>query len=140
MRQSFLSRRAVATEDDSEQMVPLINVVFLLMVFFLLAGTISHRDDLQIVPPKSSSERSRSPDALEIAVLADGRLIAAGQSIELAQLGDFLAHRFDGKVGLKLIRIELRADAALNAGALKPLLAALQQAGSEEVKLLTRRQ
>ena len=144
---SLSLRRSPPESDDGEQMVPLINVVFLLMVFFLLAGSISKRDDLPITPPESTSERSRSVEALQLALLNNGTLLAGGREISLKELPEVLATQFDGVSGggdnsvsdePRLIQVEIRTDAGSAMGRLKPLLNALQEAGAEEVKLLTR--
>lgn len=119
-------------------MVPLINVVFLLMVFFLLAGTLGRRDDLPIRPPVSTSEQSRDDGALELAVLGDGRALLDGVPVALADLGPIIGRRFDVPGATKLIRIELRADGAVAMQDLRPLLRAISETGAEDVRLLTR--
>lgn len=61
--------------------LPTINVVFLLMLYFLVAGTLAERDELSVVPPQTTpypSERLPRPLLL---VTDDGRLLLDGRTI-----------------------------------------------------------
>lgn len=61
--------------------LPTINVVFLLMLYFLVAGTLAERDELSVAPPETTpypSERLPRPLLL---VTDDGRLLLDGRTI-----------------------------------------------------------
>jgi biopolymer transport protein ExbD len=61
--------------------LPTINIVFLLMLYFLVAGTLAERDELSVVPPQTTpypSERLPRPLLL---VTDDGRLLLDGRTI-----------------------------------------------------------
>ena len=133
-----IARPTGAETDDGEQMVPLINVVFLLMVFFLLAGTIGRRDSMPIDPPRSVTERQRDGGAVQIGLLPSGDLLLDDTPVELAAIVAELRRRFDTKGNVRLMRIEIRADAAVPARDLKQLLSALSGIGADEVTLMTR--
>lgn len=128
-RHYSLSRPAVLQADgDGEELVPLINVVFLLMVFFLLAGSISTRDELPVDPPESITELNRSPASRQLLVMPNGSLRLDGSVIQLEDLSS-----------LALNQVEIQADAQAGVGLVKPVLAALHRVGVGEVRLLTRR-
>jgi biopolymer transport protein ExbD len=42
-------------KSDDERILPLINVVFLLLIFFMLAGKLASSDPFEIAPPRSDS-------------------------------------------------------------------------------------
>ena len=42
--------------NEDERILPLINVVFLLLIFFMLAGRLSASDPFQVEPPRSSAD------------------------------------------------------------------------------------
>jgi biopolymer transport protein ExbD len=69
--------------DEDERILPLINVVFLLLVFFMVAGRLTAGDPFPIDPPESASEGSPP----------EGRLIAFGPNGELALDGASWARR-----------------------------------------------
>lgn len=61
--------------------LPTINIVFLLMLYFLVAGTLAERDELSVAPPETTpypSERLPRPLLL---VTDDGRLLLDGRTI-----------------------------------------------------------
>ena len=64
--------------------LPMINVIFLMMLYFLVAGTITQRDELSIVPPLTQSyppERLPRPLLVIVdaqTVLIDGRPLERG--------------------------------------------------------------
>lgn len=61
--------------------LPTINIVFLLMLYFLVAGTLAERDELSVIPPQTTpypSERLPRPLLL---VTDDGRLLLDGRTI-----------------------------------------------------------
>jgi biopolymer transport protein ExbD len=111
-----------------ENIVPMINVVFLLLIFFLMTAQIAPPDPFDITPPNSTSPvAAESPDVLYIA--ADGTL-AFGALRDDAVFGA-LAQRLGTQPLL------IRADAALKAGDLARLLPRLASAGVDEVALIT---
>lgn len=127
-RYSLNGSPVMKADGDGEELVPLINVVFLLMVFFLLAGSISKRDDLALEPPESITELKRVPASQQLRVMPNGSLRLDGKAIALEDL-----------TSQGLNQVEIQADAQTNVGLVKPVLAALQSAGVSEVRLLTRR-
>jgi biopolymer transport protein ExbD len=108
-----------------ESVVPLINIVFLLLVFFLLTATIAPPEPLPVTPPEAAGAEA----ALEAVVLhvgADGSL-ALGAARDDAALARIAA---DPPPALTV-----RADAALDGAAFADLLARLQAAGVGTVRL-----
>jgi len=84
-------------DDDDEEpaqspLTPLVDVVFLLLIFFLAATTIAREEvelDLRL-PPAQSGTASQAPE-FAIHVFADGRLSIDGRSVTLASLPQRLA-------------------------------------------------
>jgi biopolymer transport protein ExbD len=66
--------------------LPTINVIFLLMLYFLLAGTIAHRNELQVVPPETSHfPVDRLPRPL-LLISDDGSFALDGQPLKSTDL------------------------------------------------------
>ena len=77
-----------------ENVVPLINVVFLLLIFFLLAGTLRGPVPFEIEPPIAGGAGGGrlEPGTERVLHLArDGRLALAGEEVALAELPTALA-------------------------------------------------
>ncbi len=120
-----------AARRPSENIVPLINVVFLLLVFFMLTGTLSPVPPIDVDLPTAAGG-SPSAGAPVLVVSHTGTLALDGNPIS----PDDLSARLGERPGA----LEVRADARVPARILLPLLERLQQAGLERVDLVTRRE
>ncbi len=117
-------------------LIPLINVVFLVLVFLLMAGTIAPVDALRTAPPESGTADKRNQVKLNFTISADGTLWWQEHAVAVAGLDDVLAEiRNTGKSTSSMV--EIRADRAAPSGVLQILLSALQAAGFQEVRLVT---
>lgn len=111
-----------------ENIVPMINVVFLLLIFFLMTAQITPPEPFDVTPPGSTSETpADGPSILYIA--ADGTLAfqeARGEAVfaALATLDPSEA-------------LQIRADAASKASDLARLLPKLAAAGITDLALVT---
>ena len=114
------SRRSRADAD-----VPTINLVFLLLVFFLMTATLAPPDPLGIAPPSGEGDRAAQGQALSVA--ADGTL-ALGTARGDAALAA-LAARPPGP-------LVLRADGGLPGETLAALLLRLRAAGATRIDLV----
>ena len=106
--------------------VPMINVVFLLLIFFLMSAQIAPPDPIEIIPPLVAHGEQPLPDSARVIWLGrDGVLLYEG--LRAAQALDALA--------VQPGPIILRADAALAASVFAQVLRDLAQAGISEVTL-----
>ena len=112
-----------------ENVIPLINVVFLLLIFFMLVGRIEPPAGVAVEPPASARAAAVAPSALIVTIAADGTLSVAGESVEPATL----AERAAGTEG-----VLVRADGQAPAGRVMTVLRALETAGAGDVRLLAR--
>lgn len=123
----ILPRPARRTAD--EPVVPLINVVFLLLIFFMLVGRIEPPSAVSVEPPASARAASVDPRELVVTIAADGALSVAGQAVEVAALTE-RAGQAEG--------VLVRADGGAPAGRVIGVLRALEGAGAGDVRLLAR--
>lgn len=73
-----------STEDDSPivELTPLIDVVFLLLIFFMVSSTFKDEARLAVDLPESSAETSdQPPQSLEVVLTADGRYFINGEPL-----------------------------------------------------------
>lgn len=109
-------------------LLPLINLVFLLLMFFLVAGVIS-RGELPPLP-NSAHDSERDLPAPDLTLAADGSLKVRGQTASLDSLGALLP-----VTGESALRIGAEKGLALRE--LEAVLAALEDLGHEKIILLT---
>lgn len=123
---SALDFNLPARKPPRESVVPMINVVFLLLIFFLMSAQIAPPDPVEITPPVADSD-SPLPEGARVAWLdATGVLHFEGLSgaVALAQLTDAPG------------AVTLRADAALSAAEFARMLRVLGEAGLRDVTLV----
>lgn len=115
-----------------EPTITLINVVFLMLVFFMVAGTLAQPLDREVALVRSADlDITPPPDALVIH--PDGRLSFRGAPLDSATA--YMQHlRQDGPAVARLV-----PDRDLPAARLVDLAAQLRQAGAERVVLITER-
>ena len=75
--------KRASTNSQHENTIPLINVVFLMLVFFLIAGTIAPSNDHEINPVTSQLEQ-QTPPKEAISIRSDGALYFQGELIDIA--------------------------------------------------------
>ncbi|WP_114964606.1 ExbD/TolR family protein [Alkalilacustris brevis] len=112
-----------------ESAVPMINIVFLLLIFFLMSAQIAPPEPFDVSPPEAQTqlpEAGRDPDALYLG--ADGRL-AFGPARDEA-VWPALAARDEAP-------LVLRVDAAAPGAELAAVLARLSGLGIARVSLIT---
>ncbi|KXS51367.1 MAG: biopolymer transport protein ExbD [Marinobacter sp. T13-3] len=112
-----------------DALLPLINLVFLLLMFFIVAGQLAN-DPLPELPGTAQLEKQRSPEA-DLMVKADGSWQVDGKNHQ----ADTLLAALDEPGEDASLRIA--ADEGLTMADLETLLRLLEQGGYTEVVLLT---
>ena len=119
-----------------ETLIPLINVVFLLLIFFLLAGTMSPPDPVAVALPQGElNDRERDLPAT-LVMEADG-FVWLGDRVMDAKISGHMVEKYLKEQGTK--RVAIKADQDAPAEALLLLMEGLREAGVEQVTILTER-
>lgn len=120
--------------ENSENIIPLINIVFLLLIFFMITAKISARDPFTIQPPTSteSAEQERVVNNM-LYLSQSGELAYRGEIMTEAGLVSRLDSSHFGREGKALI---LKADAQTPMPLLMALLERLKQADINTIELL----
>ena len=127
-------RESGKQRNSDDGVLPLINVVFLLLIFFMLAGRLAAGDPFVIEPPKSQSEGLNSPQEMLILVSADGRFALDGIEMSEDAVVETAAQRRQETDSLKL---RLKTDGGAPAERVVELMKRLREAGFQSLKLLT---
>lgn len=122
--------RSRAAED--ERILPLVNIVFLLLVFFMVAGRLAADDPFDIAPPRSASEGAAPEGPPLVLAGADGRLALDGAVMARPALLAAIPDRL-GPEGRLRLKVDGRADAA----GIVDLVDGLKVAGARDIRLLT---
>jgi biopolymer transport protein ExbD len=126
----FPDRRPDQTE---ERILPLINVVFLLLIFFMIAGSLAVTEPFAVDPPESRSEAATEPELL-ILMGGDARLALDNEPVSEEALLNAMRAVLEEDPD---IRVTLKADAGLEANHLVRFTQALHDVGVSKLHLMT---
>lgn len=127
---SLLQKKPRQLNDDN--MIPLINIVFLMLIFFLVAGQISSQDSALFTAPQSSQENKLQESDFVILLAADGMIWVDNQAID----GDLFMY-LQTRGFTHESRAVLKVDAYLKASILDPVISSLQSLGIQRLKIVT---
>lgn len=125
------SQRRQTIEDD--RILPLINIVFLLLIFFMLAGRLDAADPFEVTPPTSVSTAESGDEEVIVLIGPTGQLAVNGTEMSEA---DAMA-RLDSIAKSGTTLVKLKADNGAPATRLVEIMSQLREAGIEKVRLLT---
>ncbi|WP_142850115.1 biopolymer transporter ExbD [Telmatospirillum sp. J64-1] len=125
--------RKTEEREQPENVLPLINVVFLLLIFFMIAGVLEKADLFDVEPPVMASGTEAEAGEGLLLIAADGRLAFEGNEITADSLDKAVA-AFRAREPDMLLR--LKADGAAPAEHVIEVMEMLKEAGVERVMLL----
>ena len=125
-----------APADSEENVLPLINIVFLLLIFFLIAGALTIPDLFPVEPPVSDSKTPAAPVETIVLIGADGQISLRNELIAADQLHALARAIIKQK---PLQPFKLKADSQAASGRVIRAIEALRNAGVQQTLLITSR-
>lgn len=125
---SSLSKRS----DNS--LIPLINIIFLLLIFYMIAGQISYSDGAVVDVPVSASDKQLAPPELQLTMTADGSVSINGVTPEPAALNQALRVALLAQADST---VTIKADKNVRAHQLQSLLDSLKNMGVNNITLFS---
>ncbi len=133
-------RRGRHREEPELNLAPLIDVVFLLLIFFMVTTTFVREAELDIALPESSAAReTAAPEAVEVSVGADGTYYVGEQALinrRPETLAKALREALEADGGERVV---VRAAAQAPHEAVVGALDGVGRAGVERVSIATLR-
>lgn len=118
--------------DTEDHILPLINIVFLLLIFFMVAGALTTPHSVRVDPPEANVDGDK-PDRREttLYLTAEGGLTLGEEPVAMDGLAAAVGEREE---------LLLRADGAVEGLRVVEVMRALREAGLERVRLVTRQE
>ena len=116
----------------SIELAPLIDVVFQLLVFFMLTSTFA-KPAMQLTLPSAATEDQPVQERVIISVSPDERLTINGTSVTWESFKDHLKTRLDKT---KHTAVHIRGDKEVPYGTFVRIVDLTRQAGAEHVNLV----
>lgn len=128
-----MKRRIHIAEDGpvQEPMLPLINIVFLLLIFFMIAGSLQKLGPFEVDPPASQTAEGQPEETIVLWFGSNGEIGIDDLTGGLDRLSSMLPADYIGRP------VEIRADREVEGAKVVSLLARLQELGIEKVQLMT---
>jgi biopolymer transport protein ExbD len=121
--------------EEQETMLPLINVVFLLLIFFMLLANVSTYIPFPVTPPVATETGLERHDVM-VAIAADGRIALDGAEIDAVSITAQLQDRLRGGTATA---VWLNADRETDSDRVIDVMERMRKAGVTEVRLVTKR-
>lgn len=115
--------------------IPLINVIFLLLIFFIVTGTNQEENPPEVTLPIAKSAKDIGDQPLKLMVTDDGLVLLNEVFIPPSKITKEVASLIENKKEDRSIII--MADANMPAKRLLAIMADVQQAGITDISLVT---
>jgi biopolymer transport protein ExbD len=120
-------------------LTPMIDMVFLLLIFFLVAGELAEEEeqalDIKVPVASQAMPLTARPKELVVHISRDGRFMMSGQILSEQQLGAALQQAAASNPGRQTMII--RADGRATAQAIVTVVSLCNQAGIRDHRLKT---
>ena len=133
MFNSVRNRRNITSQAEI-QMTPLIDMMFILLIFFVVTTSFISGTGLNIQRPQSSSSDSLPRENITIEMDANGRIYIENQRIGLLSVKSFLQRKLRVKPKLAIV---LAADKTTSLDKIVSVMDEIRAAGIKEVALAT---
>lgn len=117
-----------------DPILPLINIVFLLLIFFMLAGRFATTDPFVLEPLQSISEAADAPGLMILQVSKSGEVAIDGNIIASDDLDRAIQERLSTEPPNG---VRIKADSASVASEVIELITRLGDAGIDDLRLMT---
>lgn len=128
-------KRGKQSQDNS--MIPLINVVFLMLAFFMILGRIEGSDAVRLDPPESLSRQAQDEYTATLLVTERMSLYLDDRPLPMERVEEEIRRVLESSTDPQDVRVLVKADASLPANDLRQALARLRAAGLLRVSLAT---
>ena len=115
-------------------LIPMINIVFLLLIFFMLTATTPTKEGGKVELPKARTAEKSNKQYLTVTIDKKGVLQLEGVAITLDTLSDQLEKKVSGR---KNTVIAIHADKVIEFELFGKVIALAKQAGAEDFILAT---
>jgi biopolymer transport protein ExbD len=112
----------------SINIAPLVDVIFLLVIFFAVSTTFLETAGLKLELPTSSSTADQELKELTVLLDAQGTIVFEEEVLEIGQLGPRLRQALDERTRKLVV---LRADKSTSHGDVVRLMDVIREAGAE---------
>ena len=118
-------------------LTPLIDIVFLLLIFFMLTSHFVREDTLNIqLPEANSGQQLDEKKSIEVVINAEEQWLYEGEVVDADKLKQLLRKDL---TKLEVKRVRIRGDKVSNLGSAVSLLDLVRESGATSVDIVTQK-
>ncbi len=121
-------------EPEELNLIPLINVVFLLLIFFLFTSTLTTPDSFEVTLPESETGEAQVSETVVVLIGVGGQLALNNRIVEASALTEEIAALLGAGTSRTLM---IKADATATTAEVLAVLRYARAAGAERIALAT---
>lgn len=126
-------------EEDTRaeiNMSPLIDMVFLLLIFFMVTTVFVQETGVDVKKPQAATAETLAKNSILVAVTNDGRIVYGGQDIPLPRLRSQITQALGGRT----LPVVVLADESSATGLVVQVIDQCKLAGASEVSIAAARE
>ena len=120
-------------KEDEINISPLIDVVFILLIFFIVTATFVEETGVEVTKPQAISAEQLQKESIMIAITDDGQIVYGARNIGAAGVRP-LVERLLSRDDLPVV---ILADRSVNAGLLVRVIDEVKLGGANSVNIAT---
>ncbi len=132
----LVHRKRRARTGVQPPLIALIDIVFLLLIYFLLTTSFMAEDGIRVQLPQATSQPAAEEKELTVVVDADGTVFLGSRSVALHELFDALRNRLETAPETGIV---VKADRALVLDRVVQVMDVIRAAGASRLRLATER-
>ena len=121
-------------------MTPMLDVVFQLILFFLVSTTFAILPGIKLNLPQSRTSESTSMQGITISASENGDLFFNETQVDMDTLGNFLSEFDTGETKKEEFPVMLEADSEVTNGTIVKIFDVIRENGYSLINLLTKNQ
>jgi biopolymer transport protein ExbD len=131
-RRSVLDEAEATTRID---LAPMIDCVFLLLIFFLVTTTFVEEPGVEVFKPDATVDEELEKNSILIAISADNRVVYGGKDVGVAGVGA----RVKQLLNKEELPVIIQADSRSDHGVFSDVWSEVKHAGARKISLSTRK-
>ena len=129
------SRRKSALEEATVDMAPLIDMTFLLLIFFLVNTNFIKKTGIEVKRPEAASGEAQGSDIIMVGISSAGTIHMAGSRIDLSSVRTEVAQ---ARIKQPKAPVVIVADEGSRTGLTVQVIDECKRAGAEDISIATK--
>jgi len=123
------------SDNKKPNLVPLINIVFLLLIFFMLSGSLSKKDFFEVDPPESTTSADAESPEFTILISKNNKISIDDKYINIDQLKSILLAKLEIQ---NIEEVLIKADNESTSGTLSNIIKTIRASGIKRAAIVTK--